>query len=287
MMDKQELAFGCTGDWRARVAAYVDGECDASAMGVIRDHLRGCAACRVEAQELAAINEALARLSAERAPRELWDHVAARMDAAPAESIPTPPSKGMVGRWIGSAAAGASVTLAALGVLWLAIAPPKSVVNASVQDFVVNRASGWTVDYSAQDVGALSRWAQDRVSFAVPDLKERLGAFEIGGVRLCWLLDRRLLGITYRSGESRALLYVMTANGLALPAADRRLASGALASIHHHQGHGVAVWREGGLVFVLVAAEKDFERALGDANIGALSGQARAMFLSLRSSVRA
>ncbi len=287
MINKQELVSGCTGDWRAKIAAYVDGECDAGAMATIRDHLRGCAECRAEARQLTAINEALARHSAERAPRDLWDGVATRMDASAAEPFPPTPSRRTVGRWIGSAAVGASFTLAALGTLWLTFAPPKSVVNASVQDFVTNRASGWTVDYSTQDVGALSRWAQDRVSFAVPDLKERLGAFEVGGVRLCWLLDRRLLGITYRNGESRALLYVMTANGLALPSAERRLASGALASIHHHQGHGVAVWSESGLVFVLVAAEKDFEGALGDAGVGALSGQARAMLLSLQSSVRA
>ncbi len=137
-----------------------------------------------------------------------------------------------------------------------------NVVTAAVNDFMIYRARGWTVDHAAGDSRSVTRWAQARVSFAVPELQDRYGAFEVGGVRLCWLLNRRLLGFTYASGEDRAALYVMEAQGLALPTPDRKLPNGKSASVHRVKGHGVAVWTESDLVFILVAADGVFARVL-------------------------
>jgi len=157
-------------------------------------------------------------------------------------------------------AAGAATALA--GGSYALLSDRPSVVDASVDDFITYRARGWTVDYATRDARSLAAWAQARVGFAVPEIKKRFGAFEVGGVRLCWLLNRRLVGLTYANGEDRAVVYLMEAQGLALPAADRTLPDGARASVHHRNGHGVAVWTDSDLVFVLVAAEKDFSRAL-------------------------
>lgn len=162
------------------------------------------------------------------------------------------------------AASGAAVVATGLVAVWPSSTP---IVSAPLNDFITYRAKGWTLDHAAPDARALAAWAQARVSFAVPELKERLGPFEAGGIRLCWLLNRRLLGVTYAKGEDRAVLYLMEAQGLAVPAADAVLSDGTRASVQYMKGHGVAVWSRNDLVFVLVAAEKDFTRFLqGDNN---------------------
>lgn len=253
-------------DWRERLEAFVDGELPPAEAEAVRAHVRHCAACLAELEALAGLNQGLRALGSERAPPALWSSIAARLDVKqPAEklgaigaagSVPALPSRraALVG------AASLAVIAAAAGYRWL---PSRSsVVTASVNDFITYRARGWTVDHAAADGRILAQWAQARVGFAVPELRERFGPFEIGGVRLCWLLNRRLLGVTYASGDDRAVLYIMEAQGLALPPADRTMASGARASVHRVTGHGVAVWTESDLVFVLVAAEKEFTRVL-------------------------
>jgi hypothetical protein len=143
--------------------------------------------------------------------------------------------------------------------------PSRDVVQASVEDFITYRAKGWTVDLAAHDGRTVAEWAQARVPFAVPAVRDRIGIFEVGGVRLCWLLERRLVGVTYATGEDRAVLYVMEAGGLSLPQPNRVLGGNRHVAVEQHKGHGVAVWTESDLVFVLVAAEAVFDRILESA----------------------
>lgn len=96
----------------------------------------------------------------------------------------------------------------------------------------------------------------------MPEPKTTLHGFDVGGIRLCWLLNRRLIGLTYARGNDRAVLYIMESHGLPLPEPDRALSTGVRAAVQHAKGHGVAVWSERDLVFVLVAAESAFGRFL-------------------------
>lgn len=251
-------------DWRARLEAFVDGEVGAADAEAVRAHLRRCPACLAEMQALAELSQGLRILSAERAPPALWNCIATSLDAkqdAPA-SIPVPHRAPALHSRRATLAIAASLAAVAAAGAYTLLPSGNSVITASVNDFITYRARGWTVDHATSDARSLAQWAQARVSFAVPVLKDRFGTFEVGGVRLCWLLNRRLLGLTYASGEDRAVVYVMEAQGLALPAADRTLPDGTRASVHHEKGHGVAVWTEADLVFVLVAADKDFAHAL-------------------------
>lgn len=250
-------------EWRERLENFVDGELPAEEAEAVRAHLCRCNACLGEAKALADLSQGLRALSTAKAPVSLWDSIAARIDeprpAATAGTAGAPPVR-LSRRALTALAAGcAAVTVAGA----YALLPSRTtIVNASVNDFITYRARGWTVDHAASDARSLTAWAQARVTFAVPEVKSRYGAFNVGGVRLCWLLNRRLLGLTYASGDDRAVVYIMDAHGLALPMADRELPSGRRASIHQVKGHSVAVWTENDLVFVLVAAEKDFARAL-------------------------
>lgn len=249
-------------DWRERLEAFVDGELPPEAAEAVRAHLCRCTACLGEARELAELSQGLRALSTSKAPAGLWEGVAARLAAPPsATAARTVNDRPQLSRRAMIAAAASLAVVATAGTY--ALLPSRTtIINASVNDFITYRARGWTVDHAASDARSLTEWAQARVTFAVPELRSRYGAFEVGGVRLCWLLNRRLLGLTYASGDDRAVVYIMDAQGLALPIADRELPNGTRASIHQVKGHGVAVWTESDLVFVLVAAEKDFARAL-------------------------
>lgn len=250
--------------WRARLEAFVDGELGPDDAEAVRVHLRRCPACLAEVQALAELSQGLRALGAGEAPPALWDRIAVGLDARQQQpldrSAPRAPSLVQSRRTV--LALAASLLAVAGGSAYMLLPGTNSVVAASVNDFITYRARGWTVDHAASDPRSLTEWAQARVSFAVPEVKERVGAFDVGGIRLCWLLNRRLLGLTYANGEDRAVVYVMEAHGLSLPTADRTLHDGRRASIQHVKGHGVAVWTESDLAFVLVAAEKDFTRAL-------------------------
>jgi hypothetical protein len=235
-------------------------------------------------RELTTLNEALRDLGEERAPNHLWSKVRASIDATHgAIERPKSPRWSLAevwSHWRVATVAG----LCAIAVLAVIVTPrrgdnPSQVVTAPVQDFMTYRASGRPLDFTTHDRSALAEWAQARITFALPELRQRIGAFEVAGARLCWLLDRRLVGVSYDNGDDRAVIYVMEGGGLVLPQADRQLANGVAASIHHHKGYGVAVWSHGDLVFVLVAAEKDFEAMLEVATHStAPRGNARAAF---------
>ncbi len=260
--------------WQPRIEGFIDGELSPSDADLVREHLRTCAVCRAEAQVLAELSQRMRGLATEVAPASLWERIDAGLEE-PARHSDLPPAASNSSRPLSRRSALALAASAAVVVAsgaYFALPNGNSVVTASVNDFITYRARGWTVDLAARDANALSAWAQARVSFAVPALKERFGTFEIGGVRLCWLLNRRLLGLTYASGEDRAVVYVMEAQGLILPTADQSLPDGRRAAVQHVKGHGVAVWSENDLVFVLVAGEKDFSRALQVAGRRADSG---------------
>ncbi|WP_028345762.1 anti-sigma factor family protein [Bradyrhizobium murdochi] len=241
---------------RIVIGAFVDGEADEVEASDVRTHLRTCASCRALAHDLSTINQFSSALSEERAPEHLWPGIAARLEQADA----TDPARRARPVW--RMAAIACAVLITTFVIVVSMLPNRDVVQASVEDFITYRAKGWTVDLAARDGRTVTEWAQARVPFAVPPVTDRIGVFEVGGVRLCWLLERRLLGVTYETGDDRAVLYVMEAGGLSLPQPDRVIGGNRHVAVAQHKGHGVAVWTENDLVFVLVAAEPVFDRIL-------------------------
>lgn len=255
--------------------AYADGECDEAEARRIREHIATCSTCLATAVATTDLNAALRPRPDECAPAALWPQIAGRLDmvdrgaTVPTDgtSVGTKRARAPGGRLrlVASGLAAGLVLLAAFGA-WHVLMPSRDMIAPIVQDFITYRDRGWTVDLEARDSRSVAAWAQTRVSFAVPDLKERIGSHEIGGVRLCWLLERRLIGVTYLSGQSRAVLYVLDGEGLTLPKPDYHLANHRPVAVRHLKGHGVAVWTENDLVFVLVAADYDFARVLSVAS---------------------
>lgn len=237
-----------------RLNAFVDGEASPDDAAHVRDHMRSCAGCLAEVRKLTTLNQGLHALSGEAAPIGLWQSIADRIDASEPPGVPGP----LLDR---RTVIAASIAAAAIAVSAVIILPrQQSVATALVDDFVTYRDRGWTVDLAANDKRTLAAWGQSRVLFAVPELKQSIGDLEIAAIRLCSLLTRRLIGLTYARGEERAVIYIMEAHGLSLPETDRTLPSGARAAVQYVKGHGVAVWSEHDLAFVLVAADRAFAR---------------------------
>lgn len=255
-MTRQPTDTTACDNLRMVIGAFVDGEADEAEADDVRAHLRTCASCRALAHDLSTINQFSSALSEERAPEHLWSDIAARLEQADATQLTRRVRPG----WR-IAAIACAVLIAAFAIV-MQMLPSRDVAQASVEDFITYRAKGWTVDLAARDGRAVAEWAQARVPFAVPPVRDRMGVFEVGGVRLCWLLERRLLGVTYATGDDRAVLYVMEADGLSLPLPDRLLGGNRRVAVAQHKGHGAAVWTENDLVFVLVAGEPVFDRIL-------------------------
>jgi anti-sigma factor RsiW len=276
-MNREQPTAGCDA-WQAAVAAYVDGECRGAEADAVRAHLLSCAACRAEASTLTALSQAMRTLADERAPPAFAVRLMARLDGEDDLGVHGPSGASgpavQPARWRAAVAVAAALCLAVIvGVVVRSALPaPRDVVDAAVHDFITYRDRGWTLDLSAHDGATVAAWAESRVPFALPTPADRLGVFELRGVRLCWLLDRRLVGVSYRHGEERAVLYVMTADGLDVPPPDRRLPDGRDVAVVEHMGLGVAVWRGHGLVYLLIAPGRDLGRALArlDAPPGAV-----------------
>lgn len=244
---------GCPG--HETLDAYVDGECSDTDAERIGELMRCCAGCRQRIDDACALSASMRMLREERAPTGLWGDIAARLDAEDAQ----PGRTTRISRRVLAMGAIAASAAAVTGPFWLRSGPPTDVVDATVQDYAVYRARGWTVDKAARDSGELLRWAQERVGFAVPSARSSIGDLSIAGVRLCWLLDRRLLGLTYTDGTRRAVLYVMESRGLALPPFARELPDGRRIAVRHHIGHGVGLWMEADLLHVFVSDDPRFD----------------------------
>jgi anti-sigma factor RsiW len=245
---------------------YIDGACPPTDVQRVRQHVSRCPGC---ARELAALEELqrhLRRLAADsRTPDGLWVRMSDRLDRAAAmpplaaTDRPQSPTRRWV-MWAASAAALGTVAVGAQRLLPLSSVEP--VIAEPVQDFITFRLSGRTEDFVSRDAAELARWAESRTTFALPPLRQDLGDYQLTGGRLCWLLDRRLAGISYARGSEKAVVYLMDGAGLSIPTSGRPLDTGARVRIHHYKGHGVAVWREHDIIYVVVARNETLKGLL-------------------------
>jgi len=242
---------------RGMLGAYGDGACPPGDVLRTREHLSRCPLCSRELVALRELQTRLRQLAVDnRAPDDLWPRMSDRLDRAeersPRASIDQrqPLTRRRV-MWAASAAALGTVVVGTQHLLPLSSVEP--VIAEPVQDFITFRLSGRTEDFVSHDAIALARWAESRTTFALPPLQQWLGDYQLTGGRLCWLLDRRLAGISYARDDEKTVVYVMDGAGLSIPTSGKPLDVDTRVRIHHYKGHGVAVWREHDLIYVVVA----------------------------------
>ncbi|MBI5445394.1 MAG: anti-sigma factor [Deltaproteobacteria bacterium] len=195
-------------DVRELLDAHVDGELDPVTDRDVTKHLKGCASCRVEAEGLRELSDAIRmRLERRPAPAGLAPRVRAALRAAA-------PSNGLSRRrwrpllaWLPLAAAlllvafSMAVTLSRPG-------PEEFAVRSAVSAHVRALVSGRLVDAPSSDQHAVKPWFAGRLGFSppVPDLSS--AGFALEGGRVEYLDDRPVAALVYRRRQHYASLFV-------------------------------------------------------------------------------
>jgi len=191
----------------------------------------------------------------QRSPDDLWARIDQSMVEAGAERRRR---RSLLGSWREPIVAAVVVMLGLLGAViygsgWQ---PPGAlhgrVVQEAVQDLQGFIADRRPLDLASSDPAALRSWFEGKVDFAPPLPVVAAEADLIGG-RLCGFLQRRIAAYLYRADDQLVALYVMPADGLALPAGATVTLAGRAALIRELRGFASVFWQEGDLAYVLVS----------------------------------
>lgn len=108
-------------DVRPRLTAYLDGDLDPDRGTVVRGHLRSCDACRVVAEQEAALRDGLRALPTLDPPSGMWSNIQAQLAAAEVAESKRPAWKRALARWtpvLPRFALAGVLAAAAAGVVW-------------------------------------------------------------------------------------------------------------------------------------------------------------------------
>ncbi len=168
------------------------------------------------------------------------------------------PRPGLLGRR--SFLIGAGGTLAAgvagLGVLSTLRTPatrPESAVETFFHDFETYLAKDKSIDIAETSMVRLAQWYGSRLPFRLPPVGSTGQTASLVGGRLCWLLERRLASLSYEGQDGSMVLYIMNADGIAVPEGRSEPELGENVSWHRSDGHTSLVWRSDALLYVMVS----------------------------------
>lgn len=231
--------------------SFVDGECTAEDAAGIRRHLAECAVCAVSVDELETLDHLLREtMTAEVAPRDLRQRVLAQ-----AENCLAPPSRAplSVGRrgfvFAAFGALAASAVVFTVGPRLLAWRESRhQIVSTLISDFETFLFAERVLDFTASEVAGAVDWYGSKLDFQLPAFPVEPGGNRLIGGRLCWLFGRRLASLSFEGADGALALYVMSADGLALPENQ----AGLDVSVHRKGRFTNVVWRQGDLAIGLV-----------------------------------
>jgi anti-sigma factor RsiW len=253
----------------------------------IEQHLQGCPSCRNVAMAAASLDGVTRRAHlSEVAPADLWDRIAQTLDAedmraaAPTratlrESIAErlEHTRHRVMPFWRQAAVGLAATAMVLVVI-IAADPfalrkerqVDALVREPVNDLITYRVSHRALDLESGDARTIAEWWADKLDFHPPAPVAEIDGYRLIGGRLCYFLNRRLSALMYRKDEHVVSLYVMSSEGLELPAGGYERIDGWKVSVHEHKGYTSLIWQEGSLAFALVGdlPSKELMRAAND-----------------------
>ena len=240
--------------------AYVDGELSLEEKLQIEAQLKRDAEMAVEARKLETLNDLLSEHGQETtAPQSLRTAAFGKFAIDENDlSAANRPRPGLLGRR--SFLIGAGGTLAAgvagLGVLSTFRTPaprPESAVETFFHDFETYLAKDKAIDIAETSMVRLAQWYGSRLPFRLPPVGSAGQSASLVGGRLCWLLERRLASLSYESQDGSMVLYIMNADGIAVPEGRNEQALGTNVSWHRSDGHTSLVWRADALLYVMVS----------------------------------
>ena len=240
--------------------SYVDGECSLEERLQIEAKLKQDAALAHSADQLEKLNDMLVEHGeGVAAPQTLRTAVAEKYGITADEtSRASGPRPSLLGRR--SFLIGAGGTLAA-GVAGIGVisnfstpaARPESAVETFFHDFETYLAKDKATDISETSMIRLAQWFGSRLPFQLPPVSSAGQTASLVGGRLCWLLERRLASLSYEGNQGAMVLYIMNADGIAVPEGQQDPTLGQNVSWHRSAGNTSLVWRSNQLLYVMVS----------------------------------
>lgn len=244
------------------IHGLVDGELDAANTVAIETHLKGCADCRAELEQIQAVRELIAAVPLrDQAPEDLRKRIDLMIDAeaglvpraSTAPHRPTTPGRpasagGVVaahivsGRWASGLATGLIAASLAVAVVMPQLTHT-DVEDQLVQSHVRSLLVGHLVDIPTSNRHVVKPWFNGKVDFAppVPELADE--GFPLVGGRLDYIDDHEVAAIVYRRRLHAINLFVRPAHTLSLPGD----------VVTRHEGYSLVRWTSGGLEYWAVS----------------------------------
>jgi len=249
-------------DKLALIHGLVDGELDAANAVAIETHLKSCADCRAELEQIQVVRELIAAAPLRnRAPEALHKRIDLMIDAetGPTPRAPATPHRTstpgrfawagggvaahvLSGRWASGLATGLIAASLALAVVMPQLTHTDT-EDQLVQSHVRSLLVGHLVDIQTSNRHVVKPWFNGKVDFAppVPDLADE--GFPLVGGRLDYIDDHEVAAIVYRRRLHVINLFVRPAHTLSLP--------GGVAT--RHEGYSLVRWTAGGLEYWAVS----------------------------------
>jgi anti-sigma factor RsiW len=221
--------------------AYVDGELDSTGSLGVEDHVRGCASCLAEVENLhslaLAIEEGALRF---KAPPRLKRNIQAAIQAAdPAVRRPF-----FDWRWVG-ALASALFIVASIWVAsqWSRSSAETQLVNDIVSSHVRSMMANHITDVPSSDSHTVKPWFSGKLDYSPPAKDLTPQGFRLIGGRLDYLDGRPVAAVVYQRNQHFINLFVWPSTDSAIKQQDQLT----------RQGYNLIHWTSSGMTYWLVS----------------------------------
>jgi anti-sigma factor RsiW len=222
--------------------AYVDGELDSAGSLAVETHIRACAACLSDVENLHALASAIENGSLRfKAPARLKRNVLGAIRAA------NPEARSSVFYWRWASVMASAVLIIAL--TWVGIAHRagsseetllvSDVVSSHVRSMMANHVT----DVASSDSHTVKPWFSGRLDYSPPtkDLTEQ--GFRLIGGRLDYLNNRPVAALVYQRSQHFINLFVWPSNGPAIREQEQLA----------RQGYNLIHWTRSGMTYWLIS----------------------------------
>jgi len=222
--------------------AYVDGELDSAGSLAVETHMRGCASCLGEVENLHGLASAIENGSLRfKAPAHLKRRVQGAIRAA------NPQARSSVFYWRWASVLASALLIAALTWTvtsrWAESSEEKLLVNDIVSSHVRSMMANHVTDVSSSDSHTVKPWFSGKLDYSPPtkDLTEH--GFRLIGGRLDYLDNRPVAALVYQRSQHFINLFVWPSNDTPT-GKEEQLA---------RQGYNLIHWTQGGMSYWLVS----------------------------------
>ena len=222
--------------------AYVDGELDSAGSIAVETHMRGCASCLADGENLHGLSTAIENASLRfKVPLRLNRDVRAAIRAA------NPEARSFVFYWrwasvLASAVLVIAVTWAGTA-HWARSSEETLLLNAIVSSHIRSMMANHVTDVSSSDSYAVEPWFSGKLDYSPPakDLTEQ--GFRFIGCRLDYLDNRPIAALVYQRSRQVINLFVWPSNSPAF-SEPQQLA---------RQGYNLIHWTRSGMTYWLIS----------------------------------